>query len=348
MARVSMANRKKGAALKYAVILVLCVGAAALLAWLFLTRGEVEEAAPAPEAPPPVSEPAPIAEAPRVITGPYAQSEYAAVIEDGLTFVAEHHLHHQRDWQTYVLLDYLHRKFGLDEKYAIAKTCPPELVEESDRPMAYLLGRLANPAHRIEPEQLGAATDPITETTLRALYCDQYPVDAAFVDATLAVVAKEAPPDNPLAGYVKSHFILSLEWLTENGCAEAFPQVAAARPGFADVLCGLVEQEQASTDLAFEAMAVLFYLGFDDRVRDEWFGKVAALQLPSGGWVYDPKKEAGGEGHGHPTALATWVLLERALPEAAHVPWLGAKTGNDIANEKTEPDKKEVLTTSGS
>ncbi|MBP8128990.1 MAG: hypothetical protein KA184_05370 [Candidatus Hydrogenedentes bacterium] len=339
MTRAATSKGDRGSALKALLIVVIGAGVVALAVGLILFREPARETPPppsAPSAPAPVIEEQPAAEAPRVITAPYGKSEYAAAIEDGLTFAAEHHLYHRRDWQIYCILDFLRRKFGLDDKYEIANTCPPELLEVEDRKTAHLLGRFVDPAHRIEQADLDAAGDPITETMARTMYCDLYPVDAAFVDRTLSIIAQATPPDNQLAGYVKTHFIMSLQWLAENGCAGAFPQILAARDSFADVLCGIVEQEKASTDLAFEAMAFLFYLGFGDRVNEAWVAVLATRQLPSGGWVYDPEQNRDDPGHGHPTVLAVWVLLEHALPDTPHMPWLG-RAGDDASSGKTGP-----------
>ncbi len=323
-------GRKRGAANRHLVIGVLCVVVLALIAVLFWTsRGERQAPAPAPVpapavAPEPVAQETPPPEAPRrVITGPYAHSPYAEAIEDGLNFAATHDRHHPADWQIWAMLDYLQRKFNLDEKYAIANTAPEEKLDLDNREMAVLFGRMTNPEYHVLREVLDATDSPINRTMARALYCDVYPVDAAFVEETLAVLDRESAPGNKLADYIKTHYILSLHWMVENGCAEAFPQIAAARSRIADILVDIVEKEKGITDLAFEAMAFLYYMGFQDRVSEAWVSQVAAMQLSNGGWVYDPNRE-GDEAHGHPTVLATWVLLEHALPEAPDIPWVAA------------------------
>ena len=319
-------DRNKGAANRHLMIGVLCVVVLALLAALFWTsRGERETPAlPAPVSTPDVA-PEPVAEegqaapeAPkRVITGPYAHSPYAANIEDGLNFALTHDQHHPADWQVWAILDYLQRKFGLDEKYAIANTCPPERLSErlneDNREMAVLMGRMVDPAHRVPREVIDATDNPIMRTMARALYCDVYPVDAVFVDETLDVLDRASPPGNKLADYVKTHYILSLHWMVENICAEAFPQIAAARERFADILVAIAEKEKMKTDLGFEAIAFLYYLGFSDRVSEAWVSQVAAVQFPSGGWVYEPDLQDTDMAHGHATVLAVWVLLEHAL-----------------------------------
>ncbi len=324
-------DRNKGAANRHLVIGGLCVVALALMAVLFWTsRGERET--PALPASAPAVAPEPVAEevqaspeAPkRVITGPHAHSPYAEAIEDGLNFAATHDQYHPADWQVWAILDYLQRKFGLDEKYAIANTCPPERLDENNREMALLMGRLVDPTYRVALGVIDTTDNPITRTMARAMYCDVYPVGAAFVEETLAVLDRESPPGNKLADYVKTHYILSLHWMGENGCAEAFPQIAAARDRFADILVAIAEKEKMKTDLAFEAIAFLYYLGFSDRVSEAWVSQVAAMQFPGGGWVYEPDLQDMDMAHGHATALATWVLLEHALPEAPDIPWVAA------------------------
>lgn len=332
MSRMTMINREKGSANKTLIVAAVCIGALALLAVLFWTSGGGQQP-PAPDAAQQPFVPegqVPAEPAPRVITGPYAHSPYAANIEDGLNFAAEHQKHHVADYQIWAILHYLYRKFDLDEKYAIANTAKMGSLNKNHKEMAEMFMRLAEPGHRVAAETIDAIPIPIVQQMARALYCDAYPVDQAFVEEVLKQLDYE-DENTGLAGYIRSHAILCCQWMIENGCAAAFPEIDAARKRFPEILGAIIEQEKGVTDLAFEAMAFLHYTGFGELVKDEWVAQLAEQQKPGGGWSYGPGRDDADIPDGHPTILAAWVLLEHALPDAPDIPWIGM-AGNPAAS----------------
>ena len=58
---------------------------------------------------------------------PYAGGPNAAAIDAALGFLLRHEEQERPSWQVYALLDYLQRRFGLDEKYRIENAFPREL-----------------------------------------------------------------------------------------------------------------------------------------------------------------------------------------------------------------------------
>ncbi|MCK5862082.1 MAG: hypothetical protein KAH38_06335, partial [Candidatus Hydrogenedentes bacterium] len=170
-------------------------------------------------------------------------------------------------------------------------------------------------------EYLGVS---IQGALLRAMYCDQVEVDDVFIDTLVRQAMETEFKGKPgsYGGYVITHMILAYQWLNELGCAEAFGQLAAVADGFAEQLVAIAEDQGLKNDLAMEAMAMLYYLGYADRIPQKWVDTVAAAQLEDGAW--DRKGGAGSRviRQGHTTAFGLWILLENAVPDAEDIPWL--------------------------
>lgn len=237
---------------------------------------------------------------------PYAHDPHARAIDAGLAFLVRHHKAHQPSWQVYALLDFLQRRFGLDERYTIKNTLAQIELPEHEQHMATLMGRIADPNYRVGHNQIVQEENELTRLMAEALYCDTYPPDPTYPDRLMALYNTGGL--DGLAGYIKTHVILCFQWLREYGCDSAFPNLQIPWQTFADSLTAIIEREQAATDLAFESMAFLYYMGAAERVREEWITRLLALQRYSGAWGYTPNDRD----HAHPTVLAVWVLLEHA------------------------------------
>ena len=243
---------------------------------------------------------------------PYAASPHAAAIDAGLKFLIDGGDRGPARWDQYALLDFLRRRFGLDACYAFSKTFAGKNIIEDDAAEAKLLGRMTDPSYRAPRELVEGEQQAIMRFMGFAMYCDVYPMPKEEVDKMFAFY------DKGFGGYVATHVILACQWMKELGCDGTYPAIAAHAPLFADTLCGIVEKENAQTDVAFEAMAFLYYIGAGDRVRKGWVDNMLSVQRPDGAWAYAPE----GPAHGHPTLLALWVLLEGAVSGPVHPRWL--------------------------
>ena len=267
---------------------------------------------PAPAIPPEATAPV----RPSAPARPYADSPDAPAIDSALAFLLRHEEQERPSWQVYALLDYLQRRFGLEERYRIGNSFPRAMWPEYDLEMAALFGRLADNAFHVDKALFPKDAFDLNRFLARALYCDQHPVDAAFIQQLLDLY--EADGARPTPGYIATHVILASQWLRELACNTAFPELEAAWSGFAELLETIINRENAETDLAFEAIMLLYYIGEGNRVWDAWVDTVRALQRPTGAWGYRPEDPD----HGHPTVLALWVLLEQALPGAEKEAWV--------------------------
>ncbi len=247
---------------------------------------------------------------------PYAQSPHAAAIYAGLEYVRNHGFLDEPSWQVYAALDYLQRRFGLDERYALEQAYTSDLWRDHEQEIMLLMGRMTDPDHVIDAALLEDDEFYLVHVMVRAMYCDHYPVDAAFVDEVLARYDENVARSTP--SYPETHIVLSFQWMRELGCDAPYPQIEARWNEFALVLAQMVKTAKAEADIAFEAMAFLYYIGRGDLVQDAWIEAMLSLQRPNGAWGYMPDAPD----NGHPTVLAVWTLLEHALPEAERQPWL--------------------------
>ena len=249
---------------------------------------------------------------------PYAASPRARAIDAALGFLSRPEQQERPAWQTYALLDYLQRRFGLDARYSMKQAYPRELWSEDDVNMAARFGRLVDPTFAIETPALAKDADWLTNLMTRSLYCDLVPADDAFLQGMAARYAEDQARPEP--GYVTTHVVLCAQWLQERGCVDR-SALESKMPRFADALEGIASRERGETDLAFEAMMLLYYTGEGLRVWEKWIDVMAGLQRPSGAWGYDPSRPD----DGHPTVMALWVLLEQALPGVPKSAWTVAR-----------------------
>lgn len=265
------------------------------------------------------SQPAPPTEASpeNINTRPYADHPNAEAIEKGLIFVRDHGKHTPPSWQVYAMLHFLYHRFGLAPEYAIENTFVLEGHPEHDLKMVSLVERLVNPDYVAPQERIENESEVMMRLMGRALYCDRYPVDEAFFSEWESLCDLEKQKKG-YPGYIASHAILCYQWLRELGCDQNFPKLKPQWPDFANTLVEIVATEKAQTDLSFESIALLYYIGAADTVQEPWIQTLLSLQSPEGAWAYRP----GDSAHGHPTVLAVWALLEHALLDQPKKPWL--------------------------
>lgn len=279
---------------------------------------------------------------------PYADSPHAETIDAGLVFMAENRTNHKlTSWMDYFVLDYLQRKFELDSWFSWLEAFDPEVLAPDILAEASLHARLVMPEHSLEQAEIPFAhvslfgdygpppgkqfitaadlrriESDMSRVMLRAMYCDEEPVGETLAREIFRTAINANYYDNEFEGYIATHMILAWQWLRELGCADELETFEDVEERFTDILVGIVQHNRVVTDLAMEAMAFLFYIGADDRVKNEWIEAVAAAQMPEGAWDRHAGADARPNPQGHTTVFALWVLLEDALPEAKAIPWL--------------------------
>lgn len=218
------------------------------------------------------------------------------------------------------LFGYLHRRFGV-EAFSARGEPLHEVPDGRTRPgLAAVYRRLVDPAAAVPKRVIADLPTAVDRITASALHCDRIPLPPDWPEILDRATAK--------GGYALTHGALAAQWTLENGCLD-WPELAAVQRRQVDALAALLSDRdglealvRTPTDLAAEALAMLHYLGARARVAPAWVDRLAAAQRPDGGWPLHP---AAPRSDPHPTALALWVLLERARPEAAPVRWIPAR-----------------------
>lgn len=198
----------------------------------------------------------------------------------------------------------IHRRFGVPE-FADALSRFDGMVAASPERAASLrvFRRLADPAHRLDPEDLQAVTHPSDLIVVYALYADQQPLPPVFSKALMRAAAE--------GGYFLTHALLAWVWARDNASEPELPE------GFIDELCranaAIVNADTGIvSDLRLEAAAFLQLAGRGELVDESFFDTVLVTQNDDGGWGLS--RDAGGASDWHATILALLLLLERRAP----------------------------------
>lgn len=177
-------------------------------------------------------------------------------------------------------LSYLQRRFGGLVDLSWADQLVIDGLELLDTPAAEqfsFVRRFFDPA-ATPPEQLPPAeTDGAVSTdaiVLYSLWCDRVELPDGYVD-TLRATAETG-------GYDLTHGLGGVQLMIENGCLderEGSKLVGELAPPTAALL-----DATAPADLELEACAILAWVGRWDLIPEDFAERVAAAQLPDGGW----------------------------------------------------------------
>lgn len=259
---------------------------------------------------------------------PYGESRWAPHIDRALWFMLNDRF--AARWSHIAILDFLRRQVGLHDRYSADALLAPHLNVTITPVEQERYFRLTEPRFRyrgVIPEKLDTMDDFMTA----ALYCDVLPIPA---DTTAQMLAKlkeiDALPHETRIGpfkmqvdYFYPHLALALRWMQEKNCVTDQFAANELRVRLIRSLEGLIQRNGPDTDLGIEAMAMLCYLRVPGRVKPVWLERMAAAQLPDGGWANAPDPNSPKlMSNGHTTVLALWVLLAHSVPKINEVPWV--------------------------
>ncbi len=216
-----------------------------------------------------------------------------------------------------VVFGYLHRRFGVTVEIQDGRT--PHDAREGVEPADYfaVFGRLVDPARQVDVRQIAAFESPIDRISAAAIHCRTIPLPDDWVDVLGQATAKGA--------YALTHAVAAAEWTLENGCrselelARLHAEQIPALERMLEQRAALEGRHRVGTDIWIEGLAMLFYAGAGDRMRDEWVDTLLDLQRADGGWPAHPRA---GASDPHATALGLWVVLELLEPDAPRVHWI--------------------------
>ena len=252
---------------------------------------------------------------------PYAESPYAQQIDKGLA-----HLLYGKppgdQWSRLMLLDFFQRKFGLHQRYALVTTYAPYLRDSYGEDSGnHAFNRLFDPQHTLTLEEIEAAQD-VERPLLRALFCDKHPLADAFFDEINIIMESDVQFLHVLAG-------ITYIFLRDNGCAARDERIARLRDLSAARLRRLAMLDTPNMGLKFNAVALLYGMGFSNLIEEDWIKDIAGAQNEDGGWPSHVFAAGDAGSDGAATAHALWVLLEHALPDAPKTAWVPLHKSDD-------------------
>ena len=220
-------------------------------------------------------------------------------IEGAVRFLSDPN--HINEHAAYYFLDFAHRRFDI-AAFADTSQRYAQLAPNAPKPFTGVdaFERIIDARAR-RPSTLAPAMNPIDQFTVVALYCDQVPPGADYMER-MARLADEG-------GYALTHAALAIGWLEENRC-DAPP--AALRERIVKAMAAGVVADDRLDDIEIESAAFLYYLGRGDLVPRRFSASLLEAQNADGGWPEFWPDTQGRGSHWHPTLLALWVLLERA------------------------------------
>lgn len=216
-----------------------------------------------------------------------------------------------RDAYALLMLDVLQRRFGI-AAFQDALTHYDQVVADDGvhAPVLRVFRRIADHDNVLAPEDEAAVTTELNRLTVPALYCDRAPLPAGY-----AAMLEQA---DDRGGYARSHALLALQWLRENGCSS--PAAPAYERHLLEGVAALIASDGELSDLELEAASFLFLYGQGDRVDTALIDETTARQNSDGGWLETFGDDKGSDWHA--TVSALFVLLHSYCGERDYPPML--------------------------
>ena len=246
---------------------------------------------------------------------PYADSVYAMQIDRALAYLVFKDRGPNRYFRM-ILLDYLQRRFQLHERYSLHATTAPHLNGGQTEDLANFK-RLTDPQFVVDASVIEGA-ESMERLVLRALYCDAYPLEPAFLDEIITEVNNGVPVFLP-------SLAMAYLWMRDNGCLVSEPKFFLLRDSLAVKFRNNLQQDGVSAFLGPQSFAMLFALDHPEMVEELWLVKFAEAQNEDGGWPGRLISGQKGMSEGLATVHVLWALLEHALPNSPRTPMLPPK-----------------------
>jgi hypothetical protein len=212
-----------------------------------------------------------------------------------------------------VMLDVMHRRFGIAAfEDALARYDQALMQETASAPLLRIFRRIADHDNPLSPGDEAAVTNELDRVTVPALYCDRTPLPAEY-----ATALEQA---NRAGGYPRTHALLALQWLRDNGCASPAP--TGYEPGLTKAVAELIAVDGVTTDLELEAAGFLHLYGRGALVNPAYVDEAVALQKDDGGWLEAASETPGSSWHASINGL--YLLLHAYCGERDYPPMLAA------------------------
>ena len=154
-------------------------------------------------------------------------------------------------------------------------------------------------------------TENIDARTAWSMYCSSYPLPKDFLQVMRAKIKESMNSESVYRDFVVTHSALQIKNMEYANCWKNTAELNAIKTEVKELLIKLIEEDKTTTfnqDLRFEAIAMLYYMGYDELVKPEYIKMVLNSQFTEGGWGNSTTDNVGFSFH--TTIIAIWVLLE--------------------------------------
>ena len=198
-----------------------------------------------------------------------------------------------------VLIENVQRIYGVDLEYSFS--ADSDFMAQFNKAFK----KLHDDSFRVDKpvfDNMVRVRHSFNSNSMRALYCDQFPLPIDFLESLSKAVDDGA--------YHTTHAGFQLQIAVNNGCLDtSAAEVKAIMNKLVLRLQDVANNDTANVDICIEAMAVLVFLGRSELLSRNWVHYILNRQLSDGGF---PATSLDTVSHPHTSGLALWVLLELA------------------------------------
>lgn len=248
---------------------------------------------------------------PYLALSPSEKQQYEAAIGQGLSYLQANEA--SVSPLQGLLLNYLQRKFDLNTKFmefGASNASATATLSQVDATDLKIHSRIAKPNDLPSSLPIQNA-EPINLMMMYATHCDHLALPSNYNELVQQNIAA--------GGYSLTHAGYSLERMKENSCSFDTETDQTMRRSIESGMVLIVNNEDTSTDLRYEAIALLQHMGRPDLVKKSWFDTIIAEQKSDGGWSVASDQAASSD---HASVLALWALLEVTRQDSAYEPVL--------------------------
>ncbi|MCA1900709.1 MAG: hypothetical protein LDL53_00595 [Candidatus Hydrogenedens sp.] len=200
-----------------------------------------------------------------------------------------------------ILLDYLYRRFNLDNEFSF-KHSFTRIPSRQDIQSLEVYGRLVN--YTSIPWKKPIKAEPFIWMEIQALFIEKQD-DCPSKQKILSILKKQLYEGS----YSTTHTALALGWFIEQGClSETDPEVIQFKQEITHQLLNISQTITYPTDLKTEALAFICYLGEKNNIDANNFIQLLTYQRDDGAFSGTKNPNVGI--NVHTTLLMLWLTYE--------------------------------------
>jgi hypothetical protein len=219
-----------------------------------------------------------------------------------------------------LMLDVIHRRFGIDEFNDSLQIFDEQLATRPDAPIHRVFRRIADFSNSVlQPTDFYALHFDLDRVTVPALYSDRFALPTDYSSTFTSAVDS--------GDYLLTHALLATIWFQENHYNLSLSDNYMEHLYL--VTSALIGSDSVVTDLEMEAADFLYLAGQGELVNAEFVQHVVAAQNYDGGWSIS--SDSADSSFWHTSVLGLMLLLHAEYPASSYPPMLAPPVEN-VAN----------------